>query len=201
MTFWQRVEKALFENKLSEADLSRKLNIAQSSVNGWKTKGSLPRIDIACNTAKILHTTVEYLMNGKQPETSISKDSFIIPIINKKPKEDSESSNSYLELPSFFKQFDNNLTGIYVHGDSMEPTIANGSLALVVPAQWDKTEGLYGIKLNGTNYVKRIQVASRKIVIISDNPRYKEIEDSIYSDSFEIIGKVVGILNYNKEGM
>ena len=64
MTFWERVESALNDNNISEAELSRRIGLNQSSINAWKIRGSIPRADIACKTATILNTTVEYLMNG-----------------------------------------------------------------------------------------------------------------------------------------
>ena len=46
------------------ADLGRKIQLSPTVINSWKTRGSIPRADIACKTAKALHTTVEYLIDG-----------------------------------------------------------------------------------------------------------------------------------------
>ena len=199
MTFWQRVESALYENKIKEAELCRRIGLAQASMNGWKTRGSIPRADIAVKTAEVLNTTVEYLISGKQPKDS--KNSFVVPILNQElsagkgeilPEED--FIKGLIKVPSFLREYGSNLAGIYVHGDSMEPTLKNGDLVICSSSGWDNSEGLYAIRLNGNGYVKRIQVGAGKIIIISDNKKYAQIEEPIESDAISIIGKVLLIV-------
>ena len=198
MTFWERVESALNSNKIKEAELCRRIGLAQASMNGWKTRGSIPRADIAVKTAEVLNTTVEYLISGKQTE---SKNSFIVPILNQElsagkgeilPEDD--FIKGLIALPSFLREYGNNIAGLYVHGDSMEPTLKNGDLVICASNGWDNSEGLYAIRLNGNGYVKRVQVGAGKIIIRSDNPKYAPIEESLESDAFSIIGKVVLIV-------
>ncbi len=199
MTFWERVESALYENKIKEAELCRRIGLAQASMNGWKTRGSIPRADIAVKTAEVLNTTVEYLISGKHPKDSDK--SFIVPILNQElsagkgeilPEDD--LIKGLIALPSFLREYGNNIAGLYVHGDSMEPTLKNGDLIICASNGWDNSEGLYAIRLNGNGYVKRIQVGAGKIIIRSDNPKYSQIEEPLESDNFEIIGKVLLIV-------
>lgn len=76
MSFWDRLEKALFDNHLNIATLSKKLEISQPSISHWK-RGAIPRADIAVKMANILGTTVEYLISGVQKVdlTEINEDS------------------------------------------------------------------------------------------------------------------------------
>lgn len=201
MTFWERVKTALSENDLTEADLSRELNLTQASITGWKVKGSIPRADIACKTAKLLNTSVEYLIDGKQRIITGGKNNYIVPILNQELSAgkgellpDSDFIKGLVSLPSFLREYGENLAGLFVHGDSMQPTLNNGDLVVCTSLGWDNEEGLYAIRLNGNGYIKRIQVGAGKIYISSDNPKYKTIEESIDSECLEIIGKVVLII-------
>ena len=209
MTFWERLETALIENRISEAELSRKIGLNQSSITSWKVRGSIPRADLACKAAEILHTTVEYLINGDKIELPVSKfGGYFVPVLNQELSAgngsmlpETDSASAFLELPKYFKTFGEKLACLYVHGDSMEPTLKNGSLVILNPVGYDNGEGLYGIRLNGNGYVKRLQVAAGKLLIISDNPKYRTIEEPIDSQNLEVIGKVVGTLEYNYKGL
>ena len=201
MTFWDRVEQALSENKITEAELSRRIGFSQAGINGWKTKGSLPRADIALKTAKVLKTSVEYLITGNQNINISNLNTFLVPVLDQQlsagkgdilPEED--IIKGFLEIPKYLTQeYGNNLAAIYVHGDSMEPTLHNGDIVVTTSLGWDSSEGLYAIRMNGDGFVKRLQIGNEKILVISDNPKYKTVEVSKDSEWFEVIGRVVFI--------
>lgn len=200
MTFWQRVEKALKENNISEAELSRRVGLTQTGIIGWKTRGSIPRADIAIKTASVLNTSVDYLVNGNIDIDKIEKSakSFLIPILNQELSAgrgqelpDNDKPQGLVSIPSKLrKEFGDNLAALHVHGDSMQPTLADGDMIVCDSLGWDKSDGIYAIRMNGNGYVKRIQVGNGKILIKSDNPNYETIEEPIESDAISIIGKV-----------
>lgn len=194
MNFWNRIEKALSQNQISEAELSRQLGLNQSSITSWKIRGSIPRADIAVKTAEILGTTVEYLITGNQNESLYVAESlgaYVIPVMNQEPDNRSYGVESYIKVPAALEKYGPNLIAFTVNGDSMETTLKNGTLALVYPKYWDKSDGLYAIEMNSNYYIKRIQVVADKVLIISDNPKYKTIEQPVNSTDFKIIGCVV----------
>ena len=206
MTFWNRLEAALSEKNISIADLSSRIQVTPPSVSGWKLKGAIPRADIACKIAEVLDTTVEYLINGES--VKINHSGYFVPVLNQELSAgngsllpETDTASAFLALPKYFKTFGDKLACLYVHGDSMEPTLKNGSLVILNPVGYDNGEGLYGIRLNGNGYVKRLQVAAGKLLIISDNPKYRTIEEPIDSQNLEVIGKVVGTLEYNYKGL
>ena len=199
MTFWQRVEKALSEKHITEAELSRRIGLSQAGIIGWKSRGSLPRVDIALKTASVLNTTVDYLVNGTiDPNQIETAKSFLVPILNQELSAghgellpDSDVVEGLLSLPVWLrKKYGNNLAALYVHGDSMQPTLKDGDMIVCDSLGWDKSDGIYAIRMNGNGYVKRIQVMSGKILIKSDNPNYDTIEEPLESEALEIIGKV-----------
>ena len=204
MSFWTRLEDALKEKEITPTELSRILGVTPSVVNAWKIRDSIPRADIAVQVAKKLNTTVEYLIEGTETEIidGKTKNTFLVPVLNQElsagkgdilPEED--FIQALVKLPAFLREYGENLAGLYVHGDSMEPTLKNGDLVICNSLGWDNEEGLYAVRFNGNGYIKRIQVGAGKIIISSDNPKYKPIEEPIESDNFEVIGKVLLILS------
>lgn len=201
MSFWSRVEKALNDNEISEAELSRRIGYSQAGINGWKSKGSIPRADIALKTAKVLNTSIEYLITGNNSFKSTASNNFLIPVLNQElsagkgdllPEED--IVKGFIEIPKFLiHEYGNNLAAMYVHGDSMEPTLHSGDIVVATSLGWESSDGLYAIRLNGLGYVKRLQVGVNEIIIQSDNPRYKTMKEPCESDSFQVIGKIIFI--------
>ena len=200
MTFWDRLEKSLDENNLTASELCRTIGVASSVVYSWKVRDSIPRADIAVKVAEQLNTTVEYLVSGNNFKkiTNTERNSFLVPILNQELSAghgdllpDYDIVNGFIRLPSFTREYGEKLAGLFVHGDSMENTLKNGDLVICATNGWDNGEGLYAIRLNGNGYVKRIQVATGKIIIRSDNPKYSPIEEPIESDNLSIIGRVI----------
>lgn len=203
MTFWERLEKALDDNNVTASELSRNIGIASSVIYSWKIRDSIPRADIACKAAAVLNTSVEYLITGKNSsEIQNNKSTFLVPLLNQElsagkgslvPEDD--AIKSLLSLPSWlYREYGDNLAGLYVHGDSMEPTLHNGDIVVCDSLGWDNGEGIYAIRLNGNGYVKRIQVRPNEIVIKSDNPKYETMTEPLGSENITIIGKVRLIL-------
>ena len=202
MTFSDRLEIMLKQNGLNKAALSKMIGVSQPSITGWKTEGSMPKADTACKIARILNTSVEYLITGQQQgkvkkELADNSKTFIIPIIDQElsaghgqPLPDEDTIKGYIEVPQAIKKYGTNLSAIFVNGDSMEPTISNGDLVVCDSFGYDNGEGIYAIRMNGSGFVKRIQVHGKKIIIKSDNPKYSPIEEPINSEAIQIIGRV-----------
>ena len=199
MTFWERLESALSDNNCTMADLGRKIQLSPTVINSWKTRGSIPRADIACKTAEALNTTVEYLITGNSSNfISTSRKTFLVPILNQElsaghgdllPEED--VIEGLLSLPVWLrKKYGNNLGALHVHGDSMQPTLNDGDMVVCDSLGWDNSDGIFAIRLNGNGYVKRIQVVNGRVLIKSDNPNYETITEPLDSSAISIIGKV-----------
>jgi len=84
-----------------------------------------------------------------------------------------------------------NPCGIYIHGDSMMPTISDGDMVIVdadtVPAWLDGR--IIACNLNGEIIVKRMRQQNYSIFLYSDNINYPRIKISD-TDNFNIIGVV-----------
>ena len=199
MTFWERFEQALEDNKITASELSRTIGVASSVIYAWKMRDSIPRADIAVKVAEELNTTVEYLVTGTgNNQIAKSNNTFLVPILNQElsagkgdllPEED--AVEGLLSLPIWLRRkYGNNLGALHVHGDSMQPTLNDGDMVVCDSLGWDKSDGIYAIRLNGNGYVKRLQVVSGNVLIKSDNPNYETITESLNSNAIDVIGKV-----------
>jgi transcriptional regulator with XRE-family HTH domain len=69
MNFWDRVDRLIKQEKTSYAYLAKRLEKRESTVSGWHREGAkhtIPRADFAVIIAKILKTSVEYLVTGEE---------------------------------------------------------------------------------------------------------------------------------------
>jgi SOS-response transcriptional repressor LexA len=66
MTFPERLEALIKENKTSQKEIAEYAGVRYASISDWKKDGSYPRSDIAIKIAKKLGTTVEFLVNGEE---------------------------------------------------------------------------------------------------------------------------------------
>jgi phage repressor protein C with HTH and peptisase S24 domain len=84
------------------------------------------------------------------------------------------------------------LEAINVDGESMEPTLQDGSIVFVDRSQTDiNRNGIYIAQTTAGLFIKRIrQRADGMIELISDNQAYSP--ESISPDEIEIVGRVVG---------
>lgn len=84
------------------------------------------------------------------------------------------------------------LEAIHVDGESMEPTLQDGSIVFVDRTQTDiGKNGIFIASTTGGLFIKRIQQrADGMIELISDNSMYPP--QAVASDEVMIIGKVVG---------
>lgn len=83
-----------------------------------------------------------------------------------------EFQNEYFHQ-LFQRASDKGLSIINVKGDSMEPTICSGDLLFVdTTRNAYQGDGIYVFSFNDKLYVKRLQFAGDKLLVISDNKHY-----------------------------
>lgn len=82
---------------------------------------------------------------------------------------------------------------INVRGDSMEGTIEPGDLIFVDVAVCNfDGDGIYVFDFNGDMFVKRLQKVKSELIVISDNPRYREWSISEEEmDMLHVAGRVM----------
>lgn len=118
--------------------------------------------------------------------------------------QDEQVIDTYTYKRDFIKQIgcDPNHLGLsFVRGDSMEPTLFHGDMALYdTRVQWFIDEGIYVVRYDDRLMVKRLErLLDGSIKIISDNERYDPI---IVTEStqhgFGVLGYLVDFSRSNK---
>ena len=84
------------------------------------------------------------------------------------------------------------LEAIHVDGESMEPTLQNGSIVFIDRSKKDiKKDGIFIASTTAGLFIKRIrQRVDGMIELMSDNPNYTP--EVISAEQVQIVGKVVG---------
>ena len=71
--FLQRVIEEMDFLQVSKAELSRAIDVPDSTVRSWFKKDSIPAADTALRIADFLNVSLEYLVTGKKNESKKSK--------------------------------------------------------------------------------------------------------------------------------
>ena len=212
-TLSERLTSLMNEKGISQAELARLIGIKQPSVfkilNG-ETRNPKKILEIA--TA--LNVDPHWLKTGEgDPDPSYrivevsepqNPNTVRIDILD---MEASAGNGAYLspteqgllsqefDLTFFRQQFGRadakHLKLITVKGDSMAPTLESGDLLYVdISENYFAADGLYVFTFDGQTFIKRLQKVGKEMLVISDNPTYKEWTFTQDDDVF-IHGRVI----------
>lgn len=115
---------------------------------------------------------------------------------------DSDQLRGYWTFPDYMVSAFRNLRRIYaweVRGDSMEPTLAGGSVVFVDMSQNRlPPDDIYAIDYGDGLMVKRLKLIPRsdRVAVISDNERYGT--DELLRDEVRVYGRIVGWFQWRK---
>lgn len=198
--FAERLKQARKAKKISQAEVSRLLGVTQQAVGKWETGRSTPDPQTVAKLAGILDTTADMLL-GLQSAPAPADSAFsrytecLIPVVGTVRagygalafEEDYGSEYASVKDP---KQY----FYLVVKGDSMEPRISDGDLALVHRQQTLENGDLgvvvYGLEGEGT--LKRFIQRGSAVVLQPFNPSYEELVlRGEELDHLYIAGKVV----------
>lgn len=212
-TLSERLTSLMYEKGISQAELARLIGIKQPSVFkilSGETRNPKKILEIA--TA--LNVDPHWLKTGEgDPDPSYrivevsepqNPNTVRIDILD---VEASAGNGAYLspteqgllsqefDLTFFRQQFGcadaKHLKLITVKGDSMAPTLESGDLLYVdISENYFAADGLYVFTFDGQTFIKRLQKVGKEMLVISDNPTYKEWTFTQDDDVF-IHGRVV----------
>lgn len=203
--FAERLKLARKAKNLSQAEVSRLLGVTQQAVGKWETGRSTPDPQTVARLAEILDTTADTLLGlqeqSEQPRSAVGRHAFsaytecLIPVVGTVRagygalafEEDYGQEYASVKDPE-------NYFYLVVKGDSMEPRIFDGDLALVhrqnTLDNGDLGVMVYGSDSEGTlkKYIQR----GNAVVLHPFNPNYEEkVIRGEELDYLHIAGKVV----------
>lgn len=197
--FAERLKQARKAKKLSQAEVSRQLGVTQQAVGKWETGRSTPDPQTVARLAEMLGTTADMLL-GLQETTAPAQvfSRYIqcaIPVVGTVKagygalafEEDYGTEYASVKDPDQYFY-------LVVKGDSMEPRISDGDLALV-HRQPTLDHGDLGVMIYGTEgegtlkkYIRR----GNAVVLHPFNPAYEDLVlKGEELDHLYIAGKVV----------
>ena len=156
MSFSELLKQCRKKQGVSQAELAAKLGVTQQAVGKWESGKSSPDPSTVARIAELLNTTADYLLGLYRPVSNVS--------------EDYGQEYARVKDPS-------NYFYLVVRGDSMEPRIQDGDLALV--HKQDTLENgdlgvlIYGDEGEGT--LKRYIQRGNCVVLQPFNPAYNEL--------------------------
>lgn len=203
--FAERLKEARKAKRYSQAEVSRLLGVTQQAVGKWETGRSTPDPQTIARLAEILDTTADALLGlqnvGSELRGAVGQSAFsrytqcLIPVVGTVRagydalafEEDYGSEYASVKDPQ-------NYFYLVVKGDSMEPRISDGDLALV-HRQNTLENGDLGVMVygsDGSGTIKKYIVRGNAVVLHPFNPNYEDLiirgEDL---DHLYIAGKVV----------
>jgi len=96
----------------------------------------------------------------------------------------------YIKVPAWLSRSGRNLVAVPVYGESMEPTLSRGNLAICDLGGF-KDDGVYVLRdeERGLLFCKRVIWTPGGWTIVSDNPRYEPMK--VEDKSIEVIARVI----------
>jgi repressor LexA len=187
MSFSDLLKECRKSKRMSQAELASRLGVTQQAVGKWESSKASPDPATVARIAEILGTTADYLLGLYRPVSSATKaeDRFfgsyaesLIPVIGtvKAGYGALAFEEDYGQEYARVKDPDNYFY-LVVRGDSMEPRIQDGDLALV--HKQDTLENgdlgvlIYGDEGEGT--LKRYIQRGNSVVLQPFNPSYNEL--------------------------
>lgn len=181
--FSQQIKSLRKKNKLSQAELAKQLKVTQQAIGKWETGKSTPDTDTLKRLAEFFKTSVDFLLGIENtvPENNIpfeveyDDSGFGIPVIGTVRA----GYNSLAYNDDFGVEYANvknpeDYFYLIVRGDSMEPRIKDGDLALV-HKQPTLNDGDLGVIVYGDNEgtLKKYSRRGDTIILQPFNPDYE----------------------------
>jgi len=215
MDKWHTI-KELIQEKYPKIEVFAKENgINYNTLSGWISKNRPPRVDEAIKIARGLGTTVEHIFDDSEHSNLVIHDSIgrevtqegedfiMIPVFAQKVAagngQELIDAVKEIALLPFLKRMlrgtaPSRARALEVRGDSMTGVhIFDGDMVVFVPGEI-RGDGIYVLRVGDELLVKRVEFDpfSRKLRIMSENPRYPDRMESADGQTVEVVGKVYG---------
>ncbi len=194
--FSNQIKNLRKERKLSQTKLAADLNLTQQAIGKWETGKSVPDSIMLSNLASYFNTTVDFLLGvEKTPSDNPNMPKqVLVPIIGTvKAGYDSFAVNEDLGYEYANVSSSEDYFYLLVKGDSMEPRISDGDLALV-KKQSALSDGELGVFIYGDEEatLKKFVHRGNTVILHAFNPTYESkvfVNEEI--NDLSIVGKII----------
>lgn len=200
--FIVRIEKLLHDKSMTKNEFIRQAGLNSNVFTDWRHQASYPNSLTILRIAKVLDTSIEYLLEGRDGRVVViggggSGSGTFVPVLSDELFPPQKAS-LWIPAPGWLESASGSKICVRVTGDYMEPTIPNGSFAVCAESSAVTADGLYAVRLGGQVSVKRLSQSPHGTGVACDNTRYPPYTirlDEYEKCGFEIVGRVLGILS------
>lgn len=197
--FAERLEAAL--GRQEKGVIARRSRIAPSTLTKYLSGTAEPGAFKAARLAESLGVSVTWLLSGKGLPNAEAAGYVGVPIYDVRLAAGAasfaegaqvigEAPFDYALLRQLGRQSAEGLGVVECDGDSMEPTIPDGSRVLLDLKDTRLREGIFGFRIDDELRIKRLRRTGDGVEIISDNPRYPpELLRGSDLERFAVIGR------------
>lgn len=194
----KNIQDNLDKKKVTQTDMARYLDIPETTVSSWLNGLKYPRIGNIQKMADYFNVRRSELTEEKPSNLiELSQRTVRIPVLGKiacgdpiLAEENYEDYRTVLAegLPS------GKLVYLEAKGNSMRPTIPNGSFVLIREQKEVENGEIAAVRMNGNEEVtlKRVKKQGNLIILMPDNSEFEPIVIS-ESNPAEIIGKAIKV--------
>lgn len=175
------------------------LQIERASYTNYELGKRDPDTATLSKLSNLFDVSSDYLLGiDNNPRTKIK--THWIPILGDVPAgipiEEIEYNYGYVEIPEDMAKV-GELFALYVKGDSMEPDIKNGDVAVVLYKCVAESGNIVVARVNSNEVtIKRLKIIDKGIILYPNNPEYEPMfftNDQVQHLPVTIIGQVVEI--------
>lgn len=184
--------------KMTQKEVAELIGVDRSTYTRYETGVVQPDNDKLRMISNILGVSIDFLLDRKP--TTEGSENRRIPLLGRVPAgmpiEAIEDVEEYIDIyPRFVKHGE--LFALRVEGDSMEPDIHSGDIAIVEKQESIQNGEVAVVRVNGEDVtVKKVKRVSDGLMLIPNNPAY----DPVFFSAAEvanlpvtIIGRVIEI--------
>ena len=205
MSIAENIKKYRKAKGYTQNDLAKLLNVKPTTISAWevgRNKPLMDKIEMLSNLLGVKKSDIIGEDKTKLPNNIVPVSGEIkrIPVIGTiacgTPILAEQNIESYEGLPaSLLPSNTDNLFFLKCKGNSMSPTIKDGSLVLIRMQPDVENDEVAAVLIDGEATLKRIKKLNGEILLMPDNSNYSPIILNSHNNN-KIIGKAIQTLNY-----
>lgn len=191
IVFKENLNYYMSKNNISQVELADQLSVSPAAVNKWTKGQSIPRMNKIDKICSILSVQRSELLQPRQaPQSAIdagvatNQGAVRIPVLSEiaagVPIEamnytlDDADPDTWEEIPAEWLHGDKQYFALRVSGDSMEPKIEDGTIAIIERCYEFIDNRIMAVYINGYNAtLKRVRLKDNGMIVLEAfNPTY-----------------------------